>query len=534
MLCRKNNIIDRKRAILLLALVVICFGMIHPVYPQEIDSLSNLSSGEADIYKIKFTRVQRAIWSSLQGQSEESSPQAILTLLKDAKELAGEQEYEVASQYLDMILVMLDPALVQVHDTLETNGNGARPQWNLEAFTGMELWQQKFGIVLDNRDSVIYEDQYNPLIGFRIQMQSGTQTTSFTQFQLDGRTSRDYDSGSMFFRHSRKMFSRLTAFINNQFEATSYRQYSDLRYIANRTRVGGELPLSRQIRLEIEDEMEVRNYRNESEFFPSFFQNQIKSKLYLDLRSVRFQFYQYYRHRNHKNEPGRNYAEQFFNLSLWSFASSSSNITAQAQYMRREYPNGSPSNFLTNDFNQYRLEISWRNTWSKNSELRLDFDLESLNFRESSSISPNHLDIIFEPSVAVEIGLPWTTRLGYRLRNKTHYSSQDSGSESVDVEDYKAYGPILALEWLHSGNFIATISNSLEFRRFPNAPSSNPYSLPFYSNRNIYSMMLFLSWHISSHWEISATGNIDLDRDQDITGADSRSNFINFELSYKF
>ena len=74
----------------------------------------------------------------------------------------------------------------------------------------------------------------------------------------------------------------------------------------------------------------------------------------------------------------------------------------------------------------------------------------------------------------------------------------------------------------------------LFFRLFPHKPFEEGRGLSLYSNRNLLSLYLFLTWNPSNRWEITLLGNVDFEKDRDLQDLDSWSNLFNFELSYKF
>ena len=81
---------------------------------------------------------------------------------------------------------------------------------------------------------------------------------------------------------------------------------------------------------------------------------------------------------------------------------------------------------------------------------------------------------------------------------------------------------------------MASISNTFEFRRYPNAPAENGTGLSLYSNRNINSHFLFLTWNLTDHWQLNVLSSIDHNDDRNLEGSDSRSNLVNVELSFRF
>jgi hypothetical protein len=165
---------------------------------------------------------------------------------------------------------------------------------------------------------------------------------------------------------------------------------------------------------------------------------------------------------------------------------------------------------------------------------RLDNELEIRRYETESLSMPDFIDWNVEPTVTITFGQPWSLKAGVRFRQKSHRLDGIENEEAVRTEDFFSYGPVLAVDFFSSFGLIASIGNTFEIRRFPHAPQSDGIALPMYSNRNINALFLFLTWSLSRRWELEVFGSFDYEHDRDLEGGDSRSNLLNFELSYKF
>ncbi len=504
------------------------------------DSLQQIQSAEeAVLYEIKFARIQRRVGDMVKQGADASLPREILDLIAEAKEYARQGDYLLANEFLEDALIYVDQASQSSPaPTVESSVPAKTPAaslWSYQTFMGLDLWQQKFGLVLADKDSAIYESQGNPFIGFRLMLDNSAGSERQTQAEFEAKASHDYNSGQIHFNHQQQLSRPFRLLAENRLEGTAYKRNSALRYLDDRLNLGMLCRIAAQQSLEIGEEIQLRSYEKESDYFNSFLQNQMGAKFNLapfgwGMASLSYDF----RTRKHKAESSLDYQEQLFSLDIWPSMFGKVALYARLQSRNRSYKVGYVDSLFTNGFTEIYGEMNLRYSLGQRFAFRLEADLESRTYKHYAAALPNYLDLMVEPSLTANISLPWSVKLGYRLRRRHHSFSAQTATETANLEDYYSHGPVCTVDIFAAGGFLATLSNSLEFRRFPNAPYEDGAGLSLYSNRNINSLFLFLTWNLSEHWELNGMGNLDYDDDRNLQGSDSRTNLFNIELSYKF
>ncbi len=503
------------------------------------DSLQTTQSAEETLlYEIKFARIQRLVNDSVKQGTEASLPREILDLISEAKGYARQGDYLLANDFLEDALDYIEQATPSPTTTAQSAVSAKTASgslWSYQAFMGSDLWQQKFGLVLADKDSAIYESQGNPFFGFRLLMDNSAGSERQTQAELEAKTSHDYNSGQILFNHQQQLGRPFRLMLENRLEGTAYKRNSALRYVDDRLHLGMLYTIAAQQSLEVGEEIQLRSYQKESDYFNSFLQNQVGAKLNLTpfARGMTTLSYDY-RARHHRAKPSMDYQEQLLGLEVWPSMIGKTSLYARLQSHHRSYRAGYVDSLFTNGFTEIYGETNLRYSLSRRFAFRLEADLESRTYKHYAVALPNYLEWMLEPSLTANVSLPWSIKLGYRLRSRHHSFSTETATETANLEDYYSHGPVCTVDVFAAGGFLATLSHSFEFRRFPNAPYEDGAGLSLYSNRNIHSLFLFLTWNLSEHWELSGMGNLDYDDDRNLQGSDSRTNLFNIELSYKF
>ena len=501
------------------------------------DSLSLASDDQKVIYEIAFSRLRRLVLDIEKENGKLPASEIIIDIIAEAKQCAENGDYDIATEYADYAIDLLSFATDAEGMDFPTDGTdkaATGPQVDYEAFWGADLWQQKFGIAFDDTDSTLFESEGNPFAGFRLFLKSLLTPSSTTQGAVEGKLSNQYNTLQANIDHEIRHSPNLNSYLRNRFEATDYKRNDELQYVYDRLIVGGALKTGERSSIELEDELQVRNYAVESDFFQDFLQNEIKARLgFAFYGPGRFDLLYKLRQRRYGSLPDKNYGEHIFEADYWPLSLSKSSLYARVQGRIRSYQNGYVDSLFTNDFREIYGELIFRENLSDRFGLRLEAEVESRHYQYFSTVTPDYSDVTVFPSFSLSPGTTWSINLGYRYRNRIHRLEGDNAS-SVEIEDYFSHGPFLSIDIFTFGGFMASISNTFEFRRYPNAPAENGTGLSLYSNRNINSLFLFLTWNLTDHWQLNVFSSIDHNDDRNLEGSDSRSNLVNVELSFRF
>jgi len=148
-----------------------------------------------------------------------------------------------------------------------------------------------------------------------------------------------------------------------------------------------------------------------------------------------------------------------------------------------------------------------------------------------------------EPELFFNIGEKWKLGAGWHYGEQNHESASAAASPvsadaaslaSITFEDYHEYGPIITIDFFELNGILFSLRQSFLLRRYPNTPTQNVDQFNLYTDRNSNSVLLFLTWPITSRWELNVLANLDDDRSQKDSSGDSQNTLLDVEISYSF
>ena len=511
--------------------IIICVFsfFIVPIQAQasQVEFLQQDVLSDSILFEIKLARLRRQV-NRLKSSSVTDD---ISNGLREAMELAHQREYDLAAAYVDHVETLLEETIEIEEPILSPEPDLSGIQWNVQALTGVEFWQQRFGITLSDHDSLLQESENNPFIGVRMLMNAEDGVRISSDAELELKQSREYTSGVLTMTHQRQVHPVIRMFVDNSFEVTSYHRYTDLRYIDNRFDAGSIFRLGSS-EGKVNYRLDLRRYENESDFFSNYVQHGAGLKWSIAALSTEFEYELL--SRRYTTYSQRSYREYDAGLVFFPRPAGSLSAYGRLSGRRRLYDEGYADSLFTNDFSEFYCQTALRANLSKRLVLRLDGEAEWRRYEVESLSMPDFIDWNIEPTVTFGVMQFWSVKGGFRFREKSHRLGGIENQEAVQTENFFSYGPVLAIDFFSAFGLIASIGNTYEIRRFPHAPHSDGIGLPMYSDRNINALFLFITWNFSKHWELEIFGSFDYERDRDLQGGDSRSNLFNFELSYKF
>ena len=241
-----------------------------------------------------------------------------------------------------------------------------------------------------------------------------------------------------------------------------------------------------------------------------------------------------YRNRKHGFEPTRDYFEHRIGTDAWYGLASNLSSLVMAQWRARSYVHPESDTLLAKDFSQFYAKVDLRLKLAQSLALYLDGDFEIRGYKEPSTVIPNYWELTLEPSVAVTLGAPCTLRFGYNFKTRRHSAPTNEVQAKVEIENYYAHGPVFTADIFTLGGLVFSLTDNYEFRRYPNSISKGVTDFSLYSDRNVNSLFLFMSWNFSEHWELDVIANLDHDDDTKDDNGDSRTTLFTLELAYRF
>lgn len=485
-------------------------------------------SEEETIYQIKLDRLKRLIVQDStiirSGQVDE-----LKSFIADAAEFHQNGDTEIAVEFLESALLMMELDDTGTQAASDPDGAG---EWTMQALTGADLWQQKFGLVFDHQDSVISESQGNPFFGLRATYDYEQGARINSRLEIEAKLSSEYNALTFMLNHNQRL-GPLRMSVDNYFDLSRYKQDKELSSLADRLDFALIYQIG-SIGLQLRDEIHVQKYEYESEYFPSYLQNRFEPLFFLSMdRAGRIEMFSSQWTRRHTTSDDKDYSEQWIGLNYWAAPALNRNAFCRFYKRNREYIQPESSTRLNNDFDEWFASANLYSRLSSRLALRLNGQYENRDYLLPSTSTPDYQEYVVEPSLEINVGAPFIARLGFRRQERLHTLDVVTDA-NPQIEDFVTYGPVLGLDIMAAGGFVASISNNYELRRYPNSPYTDDYGLSFYSDRNINSIFFFVAWNMSLNWTMNLMAHFDHDKDQNVDGSESRTNLFNFELLYKF
>ncbi|MCH6560504.1 hypothetical protein IH799_09145 [candidate division KSB1 bacterium] len=355
--------------------------------------------------------------------------------------------------------------------------------------------------------------------------------------------SRDYVSGEVNAKIDKPIGTKSSWRFENRFQGTSYfRSFGINKFWQNTSLLLFRIQPSRLFSFDFGDEFILRRYdhknenNNEDESYPDYFNNTFRTSARLNFGFGSF-LQAGYRNvqRKHSVSKKRDYRENRISLSLLQASSRSFSLNLENDLRLRDYTNPQPDSLsIYNDF--------WENNLT--GDIRLDFTrrvgtevrgaITKRDYRIVSESLPDYLFWEVEPKIYFNIGQEW--RIGFGI-----YYAMQNHQKSYSFADYYKVGPVITLELFQINGVLLSLRESFTLERFPNIQTdssrnsdpNNSSLINFYSDRNSNSLSLFLTWNVSSRWQLNILANLDDDRHRDDSG-DSQNTLVGLDLNYSF
>ena len=507
-------------------------------------------------YDILRLRVQRWLLKNQQDKAA-STFKSINDLLTDAEFFAQDMDYETAQLLLTSALALIDDREVPseippiVLEQNSKNGiilSASKPlqekwDWTREVLTGVDLSRLDFGIGFDQRE---VESSGNPYGGLRLGVVKRAGGTSVFRANALVKTSRDYYSGNLESDLKQSIGEKASLRLENQLETTSYHRDLDLQYWQNTNSFLLAFDVQKDIQLEVEDEIRFRHYRNESHFYPNYYQNEFSlAAVYSSRLSSRIQARYHFINRSHSSFNDNDFNEHRIEASLSQNLSSNSSIFIENIWRQRLYSSGRPDTTFQQPYSEEFAHADMRVGLSANTAFQLEWDLTFRQYQISNNLTPDFLYSRLNPKFEFKLFSDWQLSVGYifllrlhKMRenqnNLTNAATDDNASALLGFEDYLSNGFTLGIDFFNTSGFLFSASYAFTVRTYPNAASPNIDEFSLYSDRNINSLLLFMSWDVTPDIQLGAIANIDAENSRSDDFSDSKTTLFSVDLGYSF
>ena len=513
-------------------------------------------------YEILRLRAQR--WLTKNPQKSAAVFHNVTELLQEAEALALAQDYATAQLLLETALDLTAAAATPALSSSPVPGKDFRslesqtsfapmpPRWQTqrEILAGMDFSRLEYALGTPGLEEIFADistrsvrNSGNPFAGFRFQLARTRVSPNDLRLQALYKTSRDYDSGTLELAARRALGTEAALQFENDFEATAYRLETDLRYWQNASLLRAAVNMGRNFRVEVEDDLRLRRYRDENLYSPNFLQSEIGlGAAYSAGLATRLYARYDYGVRAHARFPVNDYTEHRFEASLAQNASQSSAVFVQNVWRARQYPQGIPDSTFQNSYQEEFLRADLRSGLSARTALRVTGDLTLRRYQTPSGLTPDFFNAKINPQLECKFWNDWQISGGYLFLLQAHGTreSQNTPSNAAATwnsgfyEDYYTHGFTLGLEWFSTRGVLLSLSHTYEVRTYPHDPLKDSLIPSLYSDYNNHSLLLFLSWKLSSHWQMNIVANYDNQTSRTETGDDLRNTLFAVEAGYSF
>jgi hypothetical protein len=321
--------------------------------------------------------------------------------------------------------------------------------------------------------------------------------------------------------------------VENQLDGISYRDADGLRYLQNELDVTVTGKLLTGLRLSVKNNLRLRAYHTESEFYPGYFQ--YKGQTYLNyitasLSRIGVQYTYYLR--SHPNYADRNYREHRWYGYAHFPAGRVFSILGDYTYRDRTYSVVNDSSFI-NSFQEHFTTVDVRTKIFSWLTPRLEADALLRLYANDFELTPDYFDLEVRPALIFELGSGWSVTMGYLYHSRDYNHLIPAAGAGLE-EDYYANGAIFGLDLFAGQGIMFSLLDTFQMRRYPKSSVTAVSQYNLYTDRNINNILLFASWKLSSNWIFNAFFNLDDDRQDRRENNDSRNTLFSVELNYNF
>lgn len=522
---------------------------------SALDSLSEERWSDETYYWIEKLRLERWLRDNNQEFIDSALLEEIIRIKKEAEIFAAKKDFTVAVLWLETILDLIQPEADSVSGDdeidpedisgLDTDNSIEKPKkfnWSRELITGVDLWRQEFEFAFLQVDSTFLEGNGNPYTGIRLNFDYGTDYQNSIQGYTFLKYSRDYLSGEADFRLIKPMSSNSNWELENRIEGTSFHQDFDLKYLQNTSSLEFYFHSLGPFSLEIADEFILRRYDDESSTYPNYFSNTFNGfvKLATGISSYLGAGYRNIQ-RFHPNFDENDYQENRADFTFFQTVGYGSSFSLENQLRFRNYANIPADTSFQFDYWEEYFKGTIRLAFSATFGTEFEGAITKRDYQLISAITPDYLLWEVEPEMYFNLSSEWRISAGFFYSRQTHEKLANrlpvaavDAALSIPFEDYYSYGPIFEVEFFRINGLLFSIRESFLIERYPNALTGNVPGFNLYSDRNINSIMFFLTWSISPRWQLGVLANMDDDRSQKDVSGDSQNTIVGIEFNYLF
>lgn len=494
------------------------------------------------LYQIKKLAIESRLLELTQGEEEPAFLTEIDERLAEADNYADNQAFELAHLLLQEILDLIayeqssekpiSPPLVPASGPKHQPKNNTT-QWEREVIAGLDFWNQKFEMNFSEEDTTLLEGSTNPVVGVRFGLIRGQPNDDHIKANAVLKKSRDYDTATGEAGLNRKIKKSTSLEIKNLVDWTHYHNEMTLSYLQNTLSTICQYRPRASLRFYLNDELRFRQYKEEHDYYASYWQNQFRFVIDAYLRAttmlgagIRIS------HRNHPNYAFKDYQKLACDVNGMIPVFSRFMLRFNNELSLKKYAIQTPDTLYQSDYFQNYLDLELRFNLSNHFFVELNHYSSFLEYEKKRSYLRNYLESEFELALNYSFHLTNLLKLGYVYDCYLTQGTSNEQDVPLNTEDYFSHGITFSFDYFLSKGLILSLNDSYRIRTYPNAKDIQNFS--FYSDRNINALFLLFSWDITPAYQVNLIANYDDDRARNREHNDSRNTMFSLELVYKF
>jgi hypothetical protein len=250
--------------------------------------------------------------------------------------------------------------------------------------------------------------------------------------------------------------------------------------------------------------------------------------------------------RFHPSFSRNDYREHRVDAAIYQATATNSSIYLQNIWRFRNYARGFSDSTYQNTYQEEYLRGDFRIGLGPRFAIRVEGDYTLRQYEVPSSNTPDYSNSFVNPQLVFKVLGELEVGVGYMFLLRVHAKDivQTNPVPSVDTrsaeagfvgyEDYVSNGLTVSVELFRINGLMLSASNTYEIRKYPNSNTNNLPGLGLYTDRNINTLLLFLTMNLTERLQLSALANLDDDRSRVENQSDSKSTLFSLDLSYSF
>ena len=520
----------------------------------------------AAFYYLHAAFIQKWMLQQLSAEKDTAGLAVIGSMRREAVEFAQDNDFETASILLDAakeLIGLYEETTPAEKVTLsEFGAKNAGMQWTRQIITGTDFWQfnDELAYQLDDTGN---EASLNPFAGIRLSGEREFSQNNRFETMAQFKASNEYQDAEFYVKNKSGSNRGNQLIIENRFEGTRETRNFDSQYWGNTFSAQAKIQVNQKFAAIFGDDFRLRRYNGDDAFSDSYQQNRLFSMLEFNPTISTRAYARYdFSNRSHSSADSLDYREHRIDLTLFQLTAQNTSFFFENIWTRRNYfKNTNASSF----FNSYKEENFLGDIRLGLSDLlalglRADFVLRhydeitpqanpdgALVVSNDAWTMPDYLNFSSNPRLLFSIMGDWQIGIGYLYNLRvyrdnivdsqphpvTDAAASDTATQAeVIFDDYYSHGISLSLELFRMDGLMVSLTNQYEERRYPNAPDIS--GRLFNHDTAINSILLFSSWTINPHFELSALINSDNENARTDEFSDIKNTFLSFDLAYSF